>query len=134
MHLQIYASQFMTSHIPLLFVLLYRESVKRKGKNYKSLNISRTKRVFFDEIKNTFHIFGRAIICWKNKNLIKKVNTSCKDWNNFRNNFPHLPPHKCTYALVKRQVKDSLISKYWKYFWFQMKRFPCFALFYYFGS
>ena len=26
---------------------------------------------FFDEIKNTFHSFGRAIIWWKNKNLIK---------------------------------------------------------------
>ena len=38
------ASQFMTSQIiPLPFVFLYLESVERKGKNYKSLNISRTK-------------------------------------------------------------------------------------------
>ena len=40
LHLQIYASQFMTLQIILLpFVLLNLESVKRKGKNYKSLNI-----------------------------------------------------------------------------------------------
>ena len=26
---------------------------------------------FFDEIKDTFHSFGKAIIWWKNKNLIK---------------------------------------------------------------
>ena len=63
LHLQIYASQFMTSQIiPLPFILLYMESVERKGKNYKSLNISRTKRAFFDEIKDIFHSFGRAII------------------------------------------------------------------------
>ena len=47
LHLQIYASQFMTSQIiPPPFVLLYLESVERKGKNYKMLNISRTKRAF----------------------------------------------------------------------------------------
>ena len=26
---------------------------------------------FLDEIKNIFHSFWRAIICWKNKNLMK---------------------------------------------------------------
>ena len=47
LHLYIYASQFMTSQIsPLPLVLLNLESVKRKGKNYKNLNISRTKRAF----------------------------------------------------------------------------------------
>ena len=47
LHLQIYASQFMTSQIiSLPFVLLYLESVERKEKNYKSLNIARTKRAF----------------------------------------------------------------------------------------
>ena len=47
LHLKIYASQFMTSQIiPLPFVLLYLESKERKGKNYKSLNMLRTKRAF----------------------------------------------------------------------------------------
>ena len=47
LNLQIYASQFMASLIiPLPFVLLHLESVERKGKNYKKLNISRTKRAF----------------------------------------------------------------------------------------
>ena len=42
----------------------------------------------------------------------QSVKYNCiKDWNNFRNNFPHIPLHKCTYTLVKRQVKDYLIGK-----------------------
>ena len=39
-----------------------------------------------------------------------------KDWNNFRNNFSHIPLHKCTYTQFKRQVEDYLIGKYWNYF------------------
>ena len=47
LHLQIYASQFMTSQIiPLPFLLFYLESVERKGKNYKSLNVLRMKIAF----------------------------------------------------------------------------------------
>ena len=47
LHLQVYASQFMASLIiPRPFVLLNLESLERKGKNYKKINISRTKRVF----------------------------------------------------------------------------------------
>ena len=47
LHLQIYANQFMTSQIiPLPCALLNLEIVERKGKNYKNLNISRTKRAF----------------------------------------------------------------------------------------
>ena len=47
LHLQIYASQFMTSSIiPLPFVLLNLENLERKRKKYKKLNISRTKRAF----------------------------------------------------------------------------------------
>ena len=62
----------MTSQItPLRFVLMYLESVERKGKNYKILNISRTKRAFLMKLKNGFHSLGRAIIWWKNKNLIR---------------------------------------------------------------
>ena len=49
------------------------ESGKRgkERKNYKILNISRTKKAFFNEIKNTFYNLWRAIIWWKNKNLTK---------------------------------------------------------------
>ena len=47
----------MTYIIPLPFFLLTLESVEEKGKNYKNLNISRTKRAFLDEIKNIFHSF-----------------------------------------------------------------------------
>ena len=47
----------------------------------------------------------------------QSVRYNCiKDWNNFRNIFPHIPLHKCTYTLIKRQVKYYLIGKYWKYF------------------
>ena len=47
LHLQIYAIQFMTSQIiPLPFVLLNLESMEKKGKTYKTLYISRTKRAF----------------------------------------------------------------------------------------
>ena len=31
----------------------------------------KNEKSFFDEIKNIFHSFWRAIIWWKNKNLIK---------------------------------------------------------------
>ena len=43
----------------------------------------------------------------------QSVRYNCiKDWNNFSNNFPHVPLHKCSYTLVKRQVKDYLTGKY----------------------
>ena len=43
----------------------------------------------------------------------QSVKYNCiKDQDNFRNNFSHTPLHKCTYKLVKRQVKDNLIGKY----------------------
>ena len=59
--------------IPLPFVLLDLESAGRKGKkNYKSLNISITRRAF--------HSFGRAIFWRKNKILIK--NSRHKLWAN----------------------------------------------------
>ena len=38
-----------------------------------------------------------------------------KYWNKFRNNCSHITLHKCTYTLVQRQVKNYMISKYWKY-------------------
>ena len=43
----------------------------------------------------------------------QSVKYNCiKNWNNFRNNFPDLLPHQCNYTLVKKQVKNFLISKY----------------------
>ena len=36
------------------------------------------KRSFLDEIKSTFHSFWRAFIWWKNRNLMKIVDTSYK--------------------------------------------------------
>ena len=45
---------------------------KGRGKNYKNLNIVRTKS-FLDEIKIIFHSFWRGIIWWKN--------TQALNWN-----------------------------------------------------
>ena len=36
---------------------------------------------FLDEVKNIFHSFWKAIIWWKNKNLIKIADTSFKGWD-----------------------------------------------------
>ena len=56
LHLQNYASQFMTSKIiPLPFIFLNLENVEREGKNYKNLNILRTERAFSMKLK-TFSI------------------------------------------------------------------------------
>ena len=51
---------------------------KRKGQKYKTLNISRTKRAFFNEIKNIFHVFEGLLFGKKNKNLMKIADTSFK--------------------------------------------------------
>ena len=71
-HLQIYGSQCMTSLIiPLSFVLLNLESVERRRKKYKNLNISRTKRAFSMKWKTFFTAFEGLSFGWKNKNVIK---------------------------------------------------------------
>ena len=44
--------------------------MERKGKNYKNLNISRTKELF-DEIKKLLVVFDGLPFGGKNKNLIK---------------------------------------------------------------
>ena len=44
----------------------------KEGKKLQKFEYLKNEKSFFDEIKNTFHKFGRAIIWWKNKNLIKK--------------------------------------------------------------
>ena len=55
--------------IPLPFVVLNLESVERKRKNYKILNISRTKRAFW--MKKKFSVFEGLPFGEKNKHLIK---------------------------------------------------------------
>ena len=46
-----------------------------KGRNTKKW-ISWERKRFLDEIKSIFHSFWRAIIWWKNKNLMKTADTS----------------------------------------------------------
>ena len=46
--------------IPLPFVVLNLEIVERKGKNYKKLNISRTKRAFPIKQK-TFFVISKGL-------------------------------------------------------------------------
>ena len=62
----------MTSQInPLPFVLFYLEKCRKEGKKLQKFEYLENEKNFFDKIKNTFHSFGKAIIWWKNKNLIK---------------------------------------------------------------
>ena len=71
----------------------------RENRNY--LTKSKVERLLDIPFVNT-QIYGT-----------QSVKYNCiTDWNNFRNNFPHIPLHKCTYTVVKRQVKDYLIGKY----------------------
>ena len=46
------------------------------GKEGKKFEYLENEKSFLDEIKNIFHSFWRAIIWWKNKNLIKIADTS----------------------------------------------------------
>ena len=62
LHLQIYASQFMTLQIWKVW--------KGRGKIQKFKYLENEKS-FLDEVKNIFHSFWSAIIWWKNKKLIK---------------------------------------------------------------
>ena len=74
------------------------------GDNHTYLTKSKAKRLRDIPFLNT-QIYGT-----------QSVKYNCmKDLNNFRNNFLRITLHKCTYTLVKRQVKDYLIAKYWKY-------------------
>ena len=43
----------------------------QEGKNLQKFEFLENEKSFCDEIKNPFHSFRRAIIQWKNKNLIK---------------------------------------------------------------
>ena len=44
----------------------------------EKFNYLKNEKSFFDEIKSIFHSFWKAIIWWKNKNLIKIADTSFK--------------------------------------------------------
>ena len=47
----------------------------KEGKKLQKFEYLENKKSFWDEVKNIFHSFCRAIIWWKNKNLIKKWQT-----------------------------------------------------------
>ena len=79
LHLQIYASQCMTSLIiPLPFALLNLAKVERKMKKYKSLNIWREWKELFRWSKNIFKVFEVLSFGEKIKKLIKMADTSFK--------------------------------------------------------
>ena len=42
-----------------------------KGKKFQKFEYLENKKSFLDETKNTFHIFWRVIVWWKNENLLK---------------------------------------------------------------
>ena len=50
----------------------------KEGRKLQKLQYLKNKKSFLDEIKNTFHSFWRAIIWWKNKNLIKNSGDKSK--------------------------------------------------------
>ena len=59
---------------------------KKKLQNFEYLE---NEKSFFSEIKNIFYNFWRDIICWKNKNLIKKIaDTFLTDWFQCKTNKP----------------------------------------------
>ena len=71
------------------------------GDNHNYLTKSKVKGLFDIPFVNT-QICGT-----------QSAKYSCiRDRKNFRNNFPHIHLHKCTFTVVKRQVKDYLIGKY----------------------
>ena len=69
-------------HFRLPFRILKVWKGRKKLQKFEYLE---NEKSFLDEIKNIFHIFWRAVIWWKNKNLIEKVDTSF-------NNFQYYPP------------------------------------------
>ena len=47
------------------------QKCEKQGKKLQKFEYLDNEKIFFDEIKNTFHSFGRTTIWQKNKNLIK---------------------------------------------------------------
>ena len=66
LHLQIYASHFMTSYSTSICPF---ESGKceKEGKKSQKFEYLENEKSFLDEIKNIFHSFWRAIIWWEIK-------------------------------------------------------------------
>ena len=44
---------------------------EKGGKKLQKFEYLENKKSFLDETKNTFHIFWRVIVWWKNENLLK---------------------------------------------------------------
>ena len=65
----------MSKIIPLPFVLLDLEIVERREKLQK-FKYLKNEKSFFDEIKNNFYNFWKAMSWWKNKKLKKIADTS----------------------------------------------------------
>ena len=62
---------------------------KGEGQKLKKIEYLENEKSFLDEIKSIFHSFWRAIIWWKNKDLMKTADTSFKIYRNkiFGGNF-----------------------------------------------
>ena len=55
----------------------YGRQVEKKGRaEIQKIEYLENEKSFLDEIKSIFHSFWRAIIWWKNENLMKIVDTS----------------------------------------------------------
>ena len=73
LHLQIYETNSWHHKLFHFYLSFWNWKMwKRRGKITK-IGISREQKSFLDEIKNIFRSFWRAVICWKNKILIKKI-------------------------------------------------------------
>ena len=62
---------------------------KRRGKLTK-FEYLKNEKSFLDEINNIFHSFWRAIIWWKNQNLIKNSRHKLKVWCFYRSFIFHI--------------------------------------------
>ena len=68
--------------IPLPFVLLNLQKSGKEEEKIQKFKYFKNEKSFLEEIKNIFHSFWRAIICWKNQKLIKKqrIQTLINPW------------------------------------------------------
>ena len=57
LHLQIYASQFMTSRIILLVFPFESEKCGKEGEKLQKIENIENEKSFFDEVENIFHSF-----------------------------------------------------------------------------
>ena len=60
--------------------------IEKEGRTeIQKFEYPKNKKSFLDEIKSIFHSFWRAIIRWKNKNLMKIADTSFNKKQNIKN-------------------------------------------------